>query len=37
MPSCKEIIEEEIGSYIFYLAALCNTLNINLSDAIKRI
>lgn len=31
---CKEKIEEEIGNYMFYLAALCNTLDINLSDVI---
>ncbi len=33
-PTCKEIIEEEIGANLFYLAALCNTLNIDLSDAL---
>ncbi|NLX62974.1 MAG: DUF1573 domain-containing protein [Tissierellia bacterium] len=32
--NCKEIIEEEIGAYLFYLAALCNTLDIDLSDAL---
>lgn len=35
-PSCKEVIEEEIGSYLFYLSALCNTLNINLSDTLAK-
>ncbi len=34
--SCKEVFYEEIGSYIFYLAALCNTLNLDLDDIIKR-
>ena len=29
---CSEKIEEEIGSYLFYLAALCDTLGMNLSD-----
>jgi hypothetical protein len=33
-PSCKEIIEEEIGAYMFYLSALCNALNINLCDSL---
>lgn len=33
---CKEKIEEEIGNYMFYLAALCNTLDINLSDVIYK-
>lgn len=32
---CREKIEEEIGNYMFYLAALCNTLDINLSDVIN--
>lgn len=34
-PICKDILEEEIGEYFFYLAALSNTLGINLEDAIK--
>ena len=33
-PGCKEILEEEIGAYLFYLAALCNALDINMSDAL---
>ena len=32
-PNCKEIIEGEIGAYLFYLSALCNVLNINISDS----
>ena len=32
---CNEKIEEEIGSYLFYLAALCDTLEINLSDILN--
>lgn len=32
---CKEKIEEEMGEYIFYLAALCDTLNISLTDVIN--
>ena len=35
-PGCKEILEEEIGAYLFYLAALCNTLDINMSDALLK-
>lgn len=31
-PKCKEKIEEEMGDLIFYLASLCNTLDIQLSD-----
>lgn len=32
---CKEKIEEEIGSHVFYLAALCQTLGIDFSEVIK--
>ena len=32
----NEILEEEIGAYIFYLSALCNTLDINLSEAVLK-
>lgn len=31
--NCKEIIEREIGRSLFYTAALCNHLDINLYDA----
>lgn len=30
--SCKEIIEGELGRSLFYLAALCNTLDLNMYD-----
>jgi hypothetical protein len=30
--SCKEIIESEIGRSLFYLASLCNLLDLNLYD-----
>jgi len=33
---CKEIIESEIGNYVFYLASLCNTLDLDLSDITKK-
>lgn len=32
---CNEIIQEEMGSYVFYLAALCQTLGIDFSEVIK--
>ncbi|QQY79443.1 hypothetical protein EDD65_109109 [Keratinibaculum paraultunense] len=35
-PGCKEILEEEIGAYLFYLAALCNTFDVDISDAILK-
>ncbi|HHX24588.1 MAG: DUF1573 domain-containing protein [Tepidanaerobacteraceae bacterium] len=31
---CKEIVEQEIGNHLFYLAALCNILGLNLKDII---
>ncbi len=34
--SCEEIIQEEIGAYLFYLAALCNALDIDMSQALLR-
>jgi hypothetical protein len=35
-PHCKEILEHEMGSVLFYLAALCETLGIPLSDAMEK-
>lgn len=35
-PSCKDILEKEIGSYVFYLAAICNTLDLSLEEIIKK-
>lgn len=32
--NCREVIEKELGNNIFYLMALCNTLDINLYDVI---
>lgn len=34
--SCKDILEEEMGSYMFYIASLCNTLNLDLSDIVEK-
>ncbi len=31
-PNCQEIVEAEIGRDLFYLAALCNHLDLNLYD-----
>ncbi|WP_353094284.1 DUF1573 domain-containing protein [Tissierella praeacuta] len=33
---CKEVVTEEIGSYLFYLAALCNSLDLNLDEILKK-
>lgn len=35
-PSCKDILEKEMGSYMFYLAAMCNTLDLNLDDVLEK-
>jgi hypothetical protein len=32
--NCKEILEDEIGTNLYYLAALCDSLEINLFDVI---
>lgn len=34
--SCKEILEEEIGSYVFYLAALSDTLGLSLDNILNK-
>lgn len=33
---CREAIEKEIGTNLFYLVSLCNTLDLNLYDIILR-
>lgn len=33
---CTEILEDEIGRNLFYLAALCNLLNLNLYDILLK-
>ncbi|HHV57974.1 MAG TPA: DUF1573 domain-containing protein [Firmicutes bacterium] len=33
---CREQVEEEIGNLLFYLAALCNLLDINLYDVLLK-
>lgn len=35
-PKCREIVEEELGSLLFYVAAMCNTLGISLYDVLLR-
>lgn len=34
--SCKDVLEEEIGNYLFYLTAFCNTLDLNLHDILEK-
>lgn len=33
-PNCEDILVGEMGKLLFYIAALCNTLNISLYDVI---
>lgn len=33
-PDCRDHLEKEIGSHLFYLASLCNSLDLNLYDII---
>ncbi|HHV79040.1 MAG TPA: DUF1573 domain-containing protein [Firmicutes bacterium] len=33
---CRDVLETEIGSMLFYLAALCNLLDLNLYDIILK-
>jgi len=32
--NCRDIIEKDIGRNLFYLASICNTLDLNLYDII---
>lgn len=34
--NCRDLIEKEIGSTLFYLASICNTLDLNLYDVILK-
>lgn len=34
--NCKDVLEEEIGNHLFYLAAFCNTLDLNLRDILEK-
>lgn len=33
---CKEIIEKELGNHMFYIGAICNTLDIDLNQAVSK-
>jgi len=33
---CREVVETEIGTSLFYLAALCSLLNLNLKDVLMK-
>ncbi|MFY9285464.1 MAG: DUF1573 domain-containing protein [Tissierellaceae bacterium] len=34
--NCRDVIEEEIGSFMFFIASLCNTLDLDLKDIIMK-
>ena len=34
--SCKDILEEEMGAYIFYLSSLCNTLDLDIFTVLEK-
>ncbi|MCR1898712.1 DUF1573 domain-containing protein [Irregularibacter muris] len=33
---CREVVEQELGNHLFYIAALCNSLDLNLLDIILK-
>lgn len=35
-PTCRDFLEREIGHHLFYLASLCNSLDLNLYDIILK-
>jgi len=34
--NCKDILEDEIGAYMFYLSALCNNFDIQIADVLEK-
>lgn len=34
--NCREVMEAEIGNYLFYLTSLCNTLDLNLYEILMK-
>lgn len=34
--SCRDVLEEEVGNYLFYLTAFCNTLDLNIHDILEK-
>lgn len=34
--TCKEFVEKEIGNHMFYMGAICNTLGIDLNEAVTK-
>lgn len=34
--NCREVIEKELGNNLFYIAALCNVLDVNMYDVLLK-
>jgi len=34
--NCREVLEKELGNNIYYIASLCNTLNLNFYDIVLK-
>lgn len=34
--NCREVLEKEIGNNLFYIASLCDTLNLNMYDILLK-
>lgn len=35
-PNCRDVIEKELGNNLFYIAALCNVLDISMYDVLLK-
>ena len=35
-PNCRDVIEKELGNNLFYVAALCNELDISMYDVLRK-
>lgn len=35
-PTCRDVVEKEIGNNLFYLASFCNTLDLNMYDILLK-
>ncbi|MGG7163092.1 hypothetical protein [Clostridium ihumii] len=34
--NCKDVLEKELGNHLFYLASICNSLDLNLYDILLK-
>lgn len=35
-PNCREVIEKELGNNLFYIAALCNVMDVSMYDVLLK-